>query len=60
MGLFDYFKFKKDEQKAFALQQQIASLKEEVSYEEKKKEELQSQVQKLKIQINQRKKLKKK
>lgn len=51
MGLFDYFKFKKDEQKAFALQQQIVSLKEEVSFEEKKKEELQSQVQKLQNQI---------
>lgn len=51
MGLFDYFKYKKDEQKTFALQQQIASLKEEVSYEEKKKEELQSQVQNLKTQI---------
>ena len=51
MGLFDYFKFKKDEQKAFALQQQIASLKEEVSYEEKKKEELLSQVQELRNQI---------
>ena len=51
MGLFDYFKLKKDEQKAFALQQQIVSLKGEVSFEEKEKEELQSQVQKLQSQI---------
>ena len=51
MGFFDYFKFKKDEQKAFALQQQVTSLKEEVASEEKKKEELLSQVQTLESQI---------
>ena len=51
MALFDFLKSKRYEQKIFALQQQIASLKEEVSYEEKKKEELLSQVQELRNQI---------
>ena len=54
MALFDFLKSKKDEQNAIALQQQIVSLKEEVSSEEKKKEELLSQVHELKKQIKDR------
>ena len=56
MALFDFLKSKKDEQNAIALQQQIVSLKEEVTSEEKIKEELLSQVQELKEQIKERKK----
>ena len=54
MALFDFLKSKKDEQNAIALQQQIVSLKEEVSSEEKKKEELLSQVHELNNQIKER------
>jgi len=54
MALFDFLKSKKDEQNAIALQQQIVSLKEEVSSEEKKKEELLSQVHELNNQIKDR------
>lgn len=49
MALFDFLKSKRE--KVVDLQQQLISLKEEVSYAEKKKEELQSQVLKLESQI---------
>lgn len=45
MALFDFLKSKKE--KVVALQQQINSLKEEVSYKEMKKDELQLQLQEL-------------
>ena len=51
MALFDFLKSKRDEKSAVPLQQQVASLKEEVTSEEKKREELLSQVQKLNNQI---------
>lgn len=54
MALFDFLRFKKDEQNAIALQQQIVSLKEEVTSEKKKKEELLSQVHELNNQIKER------
>ena len=49
MALFDFLKSQKE--KVVALQQQIKSLKEEVSSQEKKKEELQLQVLELENQI---------
>lgn len=54
MALFDFLKSKRDEQEALALQQQVASLKEEVASEGKKKEELLLQVQKLNNQISEK------
>lgn len=54
MALFDFLKSKRDEQEALALQQQVASLKEEVTSEGKKKEELLLQVQKLNNQISEK------
>lgn len=54
MALFDFLKSKKDEQNAVALKQQVGSMEEEVTSEEKKKEDLLSQVQELKNQIKER------
>lgn len=51
MALFDFLKSKWNEQKAFALQQQVASLKDELQFMKEEKVVLQSRLQELKGQI---------
>lgn len=51
MALFDFLKSKWNEQKALALQQQVASLKDELQFMKEEKVVLQSRLQELKGQI---------